>query len=102
MGECASAWDTPVGGGGIEPSVLTLRFIFLHRSIKSSNAPSDPPKSLLSMLIPAGLNTSDGNEWFHFLGNSRPSWDAFSRGKGYSAAVGLSFNYELVASSCGG
>jgi hypothetical protein len=24
---------------GIEPSVLTLRFIFLHRSIKSSNTP---------------------------------------------------------------
>lgn len=37
-------------------------------------------KRVLSMSISAGLNASDENEWFHFQGNSLPSWDAFSEG----------------------
>ena len=30
-------------------------------------------KSLLSIPIPAEFNASDGEEWFHFQGNSLPS-----------------------------
>ena len=39
-------------------------------------------KSVLSVPIPAGLNASDEDEWFHFQGNSLPSWGAFSRERG--------------------
>jgi hypothetical protein len=42
-------------------------------------------KSVLSVLFPKGLNTSDEHEWFHFQGNSLPSLDAFIKGKAYSA-----------------
>ena len=43
-------------------------------------------KHVLSMPTPAGLHASHGDEWFHFPGNSLPSWGAFSEGKGYSSA----------------
>jgi hypothetical protein len=45
------------------------------------------PKSILSMPIPVGFNAGDEEKWFHFQGNSLPSWGAFSKGKEYSAPI---------------
>lgn len=36
--------------------------------------------------ILAGLNVSDGDDWFQFPSHSLPSWGAFSEGKDYPAA----------------
>ena len=41
-------------------------------------------KRVLYVSIPAGLYASNGDQWFHFQGNSLPSWSAFLGGKGVS------------------
>ena len=43
-------------------------------------------ESILSVPIPVGLNASDGNEWFHFQGNSLSRRDAFAERELYSPA----------------
>lgn len=52
--------------------------------------------ALSSCQIPAGLNSSYGDEWFNFQGRSLPSWDAFSEGKAYSSPEIVDFAAHIL------
>jgi len=63
------------------------RRLGVYQVVESEKLKKLCKKSVLSVPTPARLNASDGDEWFHFQGNSLPSWGAFSRQKAYPSAA---------------